>query len=267
MRADNVYAIGDIHGCLKSLEALIARLPDDAHIIFLGDAVNRGAHSLECLRFIRNLGERATYILGNHEMHLLAVAAGTRVFSEKDTLQEILDADDADDLIEWLRHLPLAYTTHDTLFVHAGVHPSWDLAKALACAKEVEDAMHRDDWKTTILHIFGNTPPWSEELTGYPRLRAILNILARTRFLHADGSIELKCSNPPDQGDEGLIPWFDYPGRKTADIRVVCGHWSACGLICRDNLLTLDTGCCWGQKLTAARIPDIKFYQTEGIRT
>ncbi len=261
MQSHNVYAIGDVHGFAKNLKELLKLLPQNAELIFLGDAINRGPDSLECLRIIQDLGKRATYVLGNHDLHFLAVAAGVRPLAKKDTLSEILEAKDADKIISWLRKQPLAVFKANTLFIHAGVHPCWTIEETLQYANEVHSAIQSEEWKTNLAGIFGNTPAWSESLTGFDRLRAIVNVLTRTRFLYSDGSVEIKSSCAPHEAPADLIPWFDFPGRKTANSRIVCGHWSTCGLTIRHNLITLDSGCYWGRELTAVRIPQLRVWQ------
>jgi bis(5'-nucleosyl)-tetraphosphatase (symmetrical) len=247
-------AFGDVHGCRNAFHRLLAKAapPPDAPLWFTGDLVNRGPDSLGVLRDVIALGPRAITVLGNHELHLLAIAAGVEPPRSGDTLDKIFNAPDADDLIDWIRHRPLAHYENGLLMVHAGVLPQWDVQKTLAYAHELECALRAPDWKAHIAQLRGSKPAhWDGALRGAERLRAIANALTRIRFCSADGEMELNAKGPPDMAPPGTLPWFDIPGRRTANVTVVFGHWAALGLIMRDNLCALDSGCVWGRQLSA----------------
>lgn len=262
------YALGDIQGCqpqLQQLLAMIGRETPDAGLLFAGDLVNRGPASLEALRQVKALGDRAVSVLGNHDLHLLAVACGIRPMKAGDSIQPILDAPDRDALIDWARHRPMAYAIgKGMLMVHAGVLPQWDMEKTLALAHEVEAVLRGPDWKDFLAEMYGNSPDkWDDALTGSARLRCIVNGLTRLRFCTADGQMEFASKMGTDTAPEGYMPWFDVPDRKTRHDTVVFGHWSTLGLLLRDNLVALDTGCVWGGKLTAVRLDDRALFQVD----
>jgi bis(5'-nucleosyl)-tetraphosphatase (symmetrical) len=251
------YAIGDIQGCCDELKALLARCKysaDRDELWFVGDLVNRGPQSLDTLRFVRSLGAGATVVLGNHDLHLLALAYGSkRKAKDGDTLQEILDAPDRDQLLEWLAGRPLAVydEPRGDFLVHAGLVPEWTPRAAAKLAREVE-AMLRADARSLFDSMYGNKPDrWSDNLRGMDRLRFIINAFTRMRFCRRDGSVDLKTKGAPGEQAEDLLPWFDMPDRQSAGVRVVCGHWSTLGYRRRADLLSLDTGCVWGGALTA----------------
>ena len=253
--------IGDVQGCMGSLCALRARLDPNARLLFLGDLVNRGPASLATLRFVRDLGDRAIALLGNHDLHLLAVAAGIRPLHRDDTLQDILDAPDRDELLDWLRARPLAHEEGGALFVHAGVLPPWTLAKTLSLAREVEASLRTSDHRTFLAQMYGNAPArWDDALTGADRLRCVINALTRLRFVSADGTMDFKIKDGTAAAPPGFAPWFDHPERATHPARggvpVVFGHWSTLGLLDRPDVVCLDTGCVWGGQLTAMRWPE-----------
>lgn len=251
----NIYAIGDLQGCQTSFEQLLARLPRDAELWLAGDLVNRGPHSLGTLRQVIALGDRVTAVLGNHDLHLLAVAAGVREAHGSDTIGDILDAPDCDALIDWVRHRPLAHLAHGHLMVHAGVLPQWDATQVITLARDVEAQLRGPDWKTFLSRMFGNQPDrWHDHLSDEDRRRLTINALTRMRFCTTDGRIDFKIKEGADAATDELRPWFDTPGRRTADVTVAFGHWSALGLVLRENLLGLDTGCVWGGKLTAVKL-------------
>ena len=263
----SIWMIGDLQGCCHPLEQLLEHpdITDDpnATFWFAGDLINRGPTSLQTLRRVMALGERAVVVLGNHDLHLLAVAAGVRDPGKSDTLDTILEAPDADALIHWLRHCPLAHYQHNHLLVHAGVLPHWDAAKTLELAAEVEAALRGPNWKKAIGNLFGNKPArWNESHQGYKRLRAIVNALTRIRMCKPNGKMEFAHKGAPST-DEGLIPWFDLPGRATGGDTVVFGHWSTLGLMVRPDAICLDTGCVWGRELTALRLQDRKLVQIQ----
>ncbi|MEM4989459.1 symmetrical bis(5'-nucleosyl)-tetraphosphatase [Collimonas sp. H4R21] len=260
-----LYAVGDLQGCHQSLLNLLERIDaatPDARLIFVGDLVNRGPQSLATLRLIRSLGDRAQALLGNHDLHLLAAAHGIRKLHKADTLQEILDAPDRDELLDWLRQRPLALQEQDHLFLHAGVLPQWSAAKTVALAQEVEAVLRGPHWVGFLSEMYGNQPlRWDDALQGNERLRCIVNALTRLRFCTEDGTMELAAKESTGISMPGYLPWFDVPQRQTQDVTVVYGHWSTLGLVLRPNLIGLDTGCVWGGKLTAVRLADRQLFQ------
>ena len=252
----SLYAIGDLQGCAARLDELLARLPADARLIFVGDLVNRGPDSLGTLRRVRALGDRAVAILGNHDLHLLAVAAGIRPVHEDDTLHDILAAPDAAELIDWVRNRPLAHAEDGALFIHAGILPSWSVDETLRLAGEVQTQLRAADYRSFLATMYGNRPlQWSETLAGADRLRCILNALTRLRFLSLEGAMDLKLKGSIESAPAGWVPWFDHPARVSKDTPIVFGHWSTLGLMLRDNAICIDTGCVWGGCLTALHWP------------
>jgi bis(5'-nucleosyl)-tetraphosphatase (symmetrical) len=248
------FAIGDVQGCCDALLRLLEKLDAQGQVPlwFVGDLVNRGPDSLSTLRKIKALGPRATAILGNHDLHLLAVFAGSRKQKTNDTLDQILLASDAPELITWLRHRPLAHFDGLRLMVHAGVIPQWDVSTTLALAGEIETQLRSPDWRAFIAELFANPAlPWRPELTGIERLRAAASVLTRIRLCDAVGVMDTKYSGPPAGAPPGFMPWFDVPGRKTAGVTVVFGHWASLGLLVRDDVCAIDTGCVWGNRLSA----------------
>lgn len=257
-----VYAIGDIQGCYDPFRELLDAIefdPGQDKLWLCGDLVNRGPKSLKTLRFVKSLGESALTVLGNHDLHLLALASGqvsnTRRFA---TLQKTLRANDLDELVDWLRHLPLAHydKTMNTLLVHAGTHPSWSARKTRTLAREVEAELRSDDYEWLLGKMYGNTPTtWSEKHTGYKRLRFIINCLTRMRMMTAKGRLNFSHAGSAYlSASRKLRPWFAQDDRAAADTRIVFGHWSALGLVVLPNLVSLDTGCVWGRQLTAVRL-------------
>lgn len=259
------WAIGDVQGCNSALRALLAH-PDidnnpDARFWFCGDLVNRGHDSLGALRTVMALEDRAVSVLGNHDLHLLGVAAGIRTPGRSDTIHDILNAPDAQDYIDWLRHRPLAHYEHGHLLVHAGVLPAWSISKTLALAAEVEQALRSKNWQDKIRKMYGNTPAvWRSDLRGQKRRRVIINALTRMRMCTAKGRMDFDHKGAPVAAGK-YMPWFDVPDRAAHDTTIVFGHWSVLGLLLRPNLIGLDTGCVWGRKLTALRLHDRKLVQ------
>jgi bis(5'-nucleosyl)-tetraphosphatase (symmetrical) len=269
------YVIGDLQGCAHEAGLLLERVAADAHtmeearILFVGDLINRGPESLTALRRMKALSEssggRVEALLGNHDLHLLAVAAGVQKASRSDTLDEILAAPDLDELIAWLRRRPLAMFVDAHLLVHAGVPPQWTAEQTIALAGEVEAVLRGDGWADFLAQMYGNEPDrWDDALTGIDRLRCIVNALTRMRLCWPDGRMDF-LHKESDKGPEGssLLPWFDVPGRRTAGVTVVFGHWSALGLVLRPNLVGLDSGCVWGGKLTAVCLDDRALLQVD----
>jgi len=257
----SIWMIGDVQGCCAPLEQLLSH-PDingepEARFWFAGDLINRGPQSLASLRRIIDLGDRAVSVLGNHDLHLLAVAAGVRKPSKSDTIDEILNAPDAQDLIDWLRNRPLAHFEHDHLMVHAGVLAKWDVAKTLSLADEVQTVLRGPNWQKALQKMYGNEPTqWKEGHSGGKRLRVIINALTRMRLCTPRGHMEFNTKVAPGAWPAGLVPWFDVKGRQTRDVTVVFGHWSTLGLLVRPDVVCLDTGCVWGGALTAMRLQD-----------
>lgn len=259
----SVVAIGDVQGCLDCLEALVARIDAQAadapppRLWLCGDLVNRGPKSLETLRWAMANEARIVTVLGNHDLHLLAVAAGLRPAHRSDTLDAILHAPDRDALIDWLRRRPLAHFEGGTLMVHAGVLPQWSAERTVALAAEVQQVLSSPDWTGFLRVMYGNLPDrWDDALTGGDRLRVIVNALTRLRFCTPDGRMEFATKEGAGGAPPGHLPWFDVPGRVSAGTTIVFGHWSTLGLLERPNLLGIDTGCVWGGRLTGIRLTD-----------
>jgi bis(5'-nucleosyl)-tetraphosphatase (symmetrical) len=254
-----IFAVGDVQGCAPSLKTLLKKLPKKSKLIFLGDLVNRGPDSLGALRQLKSLQEsgRAECILGNHDLHLLAIDAGLRKTKGLDTVDAILNAPDRKELIGWIRKRPMALSNGKVLTVHAGVLPQWDLQQTIECAQEVEKALRGKSYKDFLANMYGNTPnKWSNSLKGYERLRLITNTLTRMRFCTPSGQMEFDSKEGLENGPKGYIPWFKAPKRKTADTLIYFGHWSTLGLLRHDNVIGLDTGCVWGGKLTAMEVSE-----------
>jgi len=268
-----IYAIGDLQGCYDPFRKLLDKLRFDpaADTLWLtGDLVNRGPKSLKTLRFVRSLGDSAITVLGNHDLHLLALGSGKAPINDRfETLRKTLRANDADELLDWLRHRPLAHYDKSlkTLLVHAGTYPSWSVKKTLARAAEVEEALQGDNFRTLLEKMYGNAPTqWSGDLNGYKRLRFIINCLTRVRMLTAKGRLNLAHSGPPWSARKNLVPWFEFHATAWSGKRIVFGHWSALGLIVLPELISLDTGCVWGRQLTAVRLDKRipRIYQVKG---
>ncbi len=261
------YVIGDVQGCLHAFLDLIAAIAYDPRrdrLWFTGDLVNRGEDSLGMLRWCMAHDEGIVAILGNHDLHLLAVAEGFVPPHKKDTLNEILEAPDRAEVLEWLRRRPLLHREGDWLMVHAGLMPAWTAQQAQSLARELEDVLRGKAYREFLRQMYGNEPRhWSEALSGQDRLRLIANAMTRMRFLHPDGGLEFLHKCAPTQAPPGLLPWFDMPGRLSRDVRVLFGHWSTLGLYLRDDVAALDTGCLWGGRLTALRIEDGQVFQVD----
>lgn len=255
-----VYAIGDLQGCFGPLERLLRSIDFDAardRLWFVGDLVNRGPDSLQCLRFVRSLGDSAVSVLGNHDLHLLCVAKGVQKRKARDTLDALLAAPDREELLEWLRRRPMMHVENRFALLHAGLLPQWSVAQAKALAAEVEEALRGDDYRALLERMYGDEPDrWSDSLRGSDRLRVIINALTRLRVCSDEGAMVLEFKGEPGEARGAWTPWFDAPGRRSADHVVVCGHWSALGRVIRDDLLALDSGCVWGRSLTAVRLED-----------
>jgi bis(5'-nucleosyl)-tetraphosphatase (symmetrical) len=259
------YAIGDVQGCFSAMQRLLDKIRFDAardRLWFVGDLVNRGPDSLAILRFVKNLGERAITVLGNHDLHLLMVAEGCAKPLKNDTLQEVLEAPDRKELLDWLRCQRMMYASDGFVMVHAGLLPSWSVEKALSLAREVEDALRGENYRELVERMYGNHPPqWRDDLTGIDRLRVIINAMTRLRVCTEQGVMEFAHKGKPENAPHGYLPWYDVPGRVNRDATIICGHWSALGLFLRDNLLALDTGCLWGGNLSAVCLENRRVFQ------
>ncbi|MGK2951400.1 MAG: symmetrical bis(5'-nucleosyl)-tetraphosphatase [Thiobacillus sp.] len=254
------YAIGDLQGCQVSLLHLLDELkfdPTTDRLWFVGDLVNRGPDSLAVLRFVKSLGDAAISVLGNHDLHLLALAEGFGRVHKGDTLDEVLQATDRDELLHWLRQQKLAWREGDYMMVHAGVLPDWTPDATLHRAAEAEAMLQGEHYRDFFAQMYGNAPiAWDANLQGIERLRVIVNAFTRLRYCSAAGEMEFHHKGAPGTQPAGLLPWFEIPGRQSADATIVIGHWSTLGLINRRDLIALDTGCLWGGRLTAVRLED-----------
>ncbi len=255
-----VYAVGDVQGCCRELERLLDRLrfdPARDRLWLTGDLVNRGPRSVDVLRLVRSLGGAATAVLGNHDLTLLAAQFGYVRYRPRDSYADVLEAPDRDDLLEWLRQLPVAHYDPDLgyLMVHAGVPPQWDLAQILSCARELEEVLRSEDLQSFMGVMYGNAPlRWSSALAGADRLRFITNCFTRIRYCNADGTLNFADKGPPGTQAEGSFPWFRVPGRKSRSLRFVVGHWASLGVHREAGVQALDSGCAWGKRLTAIRL-------------
>ena len=260
------YAIGDLQGCLDELKALLAKINfgADDQLWFAGDLINRGPHSLSTLRFVKDLGPQAKVVLGNHDLHLLGVAFDKKKPTRKDTFDAILSAPDRDELVHWLRHLPLLHydSSKGYVMVHAGIPPIWSLSKAIACALEVEAILQSPLACEFFSHMYGNEPSrWKDSLDGWERYRLITNYLTRMRFCNAKGKLELDTKTGAQNPPKGYAPWFSFPQRLTSHQRVLFGHWASLeGQTDTANVYPLDTGCVWGGHLTALRLEDACYF-------
>ncbi|WP_234194788.1 symmetrical bis(5'-nucleosyl)-tetraphosphatase [Pseudacidovorax sp. NFM-22] len=257
-----LYLIGDVQGCDEALGRLLDTLdfsPSRDRLVLLGDLINRGPDSLAVLRRVQALGDSARSLLGNHDLHLLGVAHGVRKPGRRDTLAPILDAPDREPLLDWLRHRAMALHERiggrDLLMVHAGVLPAWTVEDTMARARELEAVLRGPNLGNFLQEMYGNAPAaWSDDLSGSARLRVIVNALTRLRFCSAHGVMEFEAKDSAAEAPAGYMPWFDVPGRRTAEAVVAFGHWSTLGWLSQPDLLSTDTGCVWGGCLTAVRI-------------
>lgn len=264
------YAVGDVQGCFAALEGLLGEVGFSAsrdRLWLVGDLVNRGDASLDVLRYVRNLGSAAVAALGNHDLHLIMLAEGCGRLSKEDTLDAVLDAPDRDDLLGWLRVQSMFHVEDEYAMVHAGLLPSWSIAKARELGREVELALSGSDYGDFLANMWGSEPAqWNEHLRGWDRLRVIVNAMTRMRFCTADGRMEFRSKGPPESAPAGYQPWFAVPGRANATHTIICGHWSALGFRHEEKLLALDSGCLWGRCLTAVRLEDRRIYQHPCVR-
>jgi len=260
------YAIGDIQGCFNSLRRLLDRISFDPSIDTLwlvGDLVNRGPDSLATLRFIKKLHSSVRLVLGNHELFLLAAAEGIVALRPKDTIHDILAAEDHTDLIDWLRHQPLHHREGAFLMVHAGLLPQWTIDEAVEYAREVETVLARSDYRTFLQQLFhGPAPQWSPSLKGSDRFVSIARVFTRLRTCTPTGEMS-NFSGPPEEAPAGFMPWFGIPDRLNRTATIITGHWAALGLHMEPDILAIDSGCVWGRQLTAVRLEDRTVHQVE----
>lgn len=253
-----IYAIGDVQGCFYAFQALLSKLdfnPARDRLWLVGDMINRGTGSLEMLRWCVAHQQSIDVVLGNHDLHAIAVAHGVRPPHRSDTLQPILEANDGMDLLEWLRHQPLLLQQEDIVMVHAGLIPQWTVADALGYAKEVEAVLQHASYERFLHQMYGNHPSlWHDNLDGPDRLRLITNVFTRMRICTPQGELEYSFKGELSDIPAGYMPWFAVPNRQSSDATILCGHWSALGLHQQKGVYALDTGCLWGGKLTAMDI-------------
>lgn len=253
-----LYAIGDIQGCFKQLLALLELInfnPDIDQLWFTGDIVNRGLESLETLRFIKSLGDSAVTVLGNHDLHLLALYITGKKPNNKDTLDSVLAATDRQELLDWLLTRPLIHKDENYCIVHAGLPPEWDVEQARTHALQIETILRGCTVGPFFSNMYGDTPSkWAEQLDGWERIRFITNCLTRIRFCDLDGNLEFKQKGKPGTQKKGYVPWFEHPNRRSRGTEIIFGHWSTLGFKATDGVHCIDTGCLWGNQLTALRL-------------
>jgi len=256
-----IYAIGDLQGCYDPFRRLLDAItfdPANDTLWLTGDLVNRGPKSLKTLRFVKSLGDSAVTVLGNHDLHLLALSQDAVPNATRfESLTKTLRAPDIDDIVDWLRHRPLAHYSDelDTLLVHAGTHPTWSAQKTLKRAGEVEEVLQGPKFATLLGKMYGNRPRrWSGGLKGYARLRFIINCLTRMRMMTPDMQLNMRATGTPWRAGDKRVAWFDFEDHAWGETRIVFGHWSQLGLIVLPKLVSLDTGCVWGRQLTAVRL-------------
>ena len=264
----STYAIGDIQGCFDALERLldyVAFDPGRDRLWLVGDLVNRGPQSLAVLRFVHGLGDAATTVLGNHDLHLVMRASGFGKPSREDTFQDVLEAPDGAELIAWLRGQPLFHHEGEFGMVHAGLLPTWDFDQAADLSAEVSSALTRPGFEDFLAHMWGSEPvAWDDGLRGWDRLRVVVNAMTRMRFCTDQGAMEFRApgsKGPPERGPAGCRPWFELPSRRRPGQVLIAGHWSALGFRQTPDLLALDSGCLWGGSLTAVRLEDRRVFQ------
>ena len=260
-------AIGDVQGCYDQLMRLLERAEYDERrdlLWFVGDLVNRGPQSAQTVRFAMSLGERQVTVLGNHDLALLVVADGIKKPHRGDTFDDILSAPDRDELITWLRHQKMMHAGDGYAMVHAGLLPQWSIAQALALAREVEVALQGPDHREFLRHMYGNEPTrWRDGLTGYDRLRVVVNAMARLRLVTAEGAMDFSHNGGLTGLPAGYMPWYDAPNRASRDTAIIFGHWAALGLHVREDVVCLDSGCVWGRALSALRLQDRRLFQCD----
>ena len=260
-------AIGDVQGCYDQLMQLLERAAFDERrdiLWFVGDLVNRGPHSAKTVRFARSLGERQITALGNHDLALLVIADGIKKPHRGDTFDDVLRAPDREELLAWLRHQKLMHAGNGYAMVHAGLLPQWSIAQSLALAREAEAALQGSGHREFLRNLYGNEPRrWRDDLAGYDRLRIIVNAMTRMRLAAADGTLELGHKLGLDTLPAGYLPWYDVPGRASRGTPIIFGHWAAHGLLVREDVVCLDSGCVWGRSLSALRLEDRRLFQVD----
>lgn len=268
------YIIGDLHGCFDEFQALLKQVNFDPTIDELwltGDLVARGKKSLECLHFVKDLGDRATVVLGNHDLHLLATLEGIKAVKPKDNVDAIFSALDRADLQNWLRNRPLVavHPEHKFLLVHAGISPEWDLDTTLACARETERVLQSEHYVTLLKEMYGNSPDrWSADLQGMERWRYTINVCTRMRFCYADNRLDFACKLPVEEAPAELKPWFELNNPLFSQQPILFGHWaSLIGYPTPATIYALDTGCVWGNHLTMLRWEDKKYFTQPRLKT
>ncbi len=259
------YVVGDVQGCYSALRRLLDKCafePARDRLWLVGDLVNRGPHSLAVVRFVRALGARAITVLGNHDLHLLVVAAGHARLNRADTFDAILRAPDREELLDWVRRRPMMHVHGGYAMVHAGLLPQWSVPQALGLAREVETALQGDECDRFLRTMYGDRPDrWRDDLTGIKRLRVITNVLTRIRICTQGGKMEFRHKGKPVDLPRGYLPWFSMPGRRSRGTCVIFGHWAALGLYRESNVIGLDTGCVWGGSLSALKLPGRKLFE------
>ncbi len=263
----STYVIGDVQGCMGAFLELLGAVAFDPRrdrLWITGDLVNRGEDSIGLLRWCMAHDGQVTAVLGNHDLHLLAVAGGHVPPHRKDTLGEILEAPDRAEVLDWLRRRPMLHRQDGWLMVHAGLLPAWTAEVAEALARELESVLRGPDGDAFLADMYGNEPrKWKAKHAGQDRLRFIANVMTRLRYVHDDGGLEFLNKGAPTDAPEDLTPWFDAPKRKNRDVRILFGHWSTLGLLLRDDVVSLDTGCLWGGQLSAFRLEDGRLFQVQ----
>lgn len=273
----STYAIGDVQGCFSELMLLLKKINFNSakdRLWFVGDLVNRGLKSLKVLRFVKNLGDKCIVVLGNHDLHLLAVVYGDQQYSDEDTFVDVLDADDKDELLFWLRSQKLCHHDEKLNFVmtHAGIPPQWDLVTAQKCSCEVEQVLQSDQHVEFFKYMYGNQPDrWDNGLFGWDRYRYITNALTRMRYCDSEGRLDLTEKGPLKSAPDDLMPWYELLNPAWQKINIVFGHWAALmgksnQIHIGENIFAIDTGCCWGNKLTALRLEDQQLFQVDAIQ-
>jgi bis(5'-nucleosyl)-tetraphosphatase (symmetrical) len=259
------YVIGDIQGCYAEFRQLLDTMafdPSRDRLWLVGDLVNRGPDSLGVLRTVKSFGDAATTVLGNHDLHLLIVATGHRQAHRRDTLSDVLTAPDREELLDWLRRLPLVVREDQRILVHAGLLPSWTASDAVMLGREVEAALRSSSYDEFLRDLYGDEPArWDDNLTGIDRLRAIVNVCTRLRFCAPDGTMDFSEKRGKAHAPPGFAPWFAHPSRRSARDTIYCGHWSTLDLMLAPNVVMLDSGCVWGGTLTGIRLDDGRVFQ------
>jgi bis(5'-nucleosyl)-tetraphosphatase (symmetrical) len=254
----SIYAIGDIQGCFDQLQRLLDIIEFDNkkdQLWFCGDLVNRGPKSLETLRFVKDLGNAAITVLGNHDLHLLATANQQKKAKPKDSFNPILAAPDKEELLDWLRYRPLFHYNDDFCLIHAGLPPQWSFKKIKKMAKKAEQVLQSPEYVTFLKGMYGNKPDtWSKDLSGMDEIRFIINCFTRMRYCEANGKLDFDNKGPLGSQPKNLMPWFELPNRESANLKIIFGHWSALGFYQKNNCFCIDTGCLWGGQLTALKL-------------